>query len=284
LRQITKSGGLWYRKRDEKETWALAPFVVGMWEMNVDKIDEEFKEIHQEYGRSAKIDAPIRRGDTRQMRVIPIRETLIPEHRVAQYDEIAALVEKAGKSIGVMECVCRKYKRMEGHTCEYTDRHNCCTTFMDFAEQLIDQGVARRMGRNEALAMFDEFRALGMVLMPSATEEPTFVCSCCKDCCMAVAGLRHSQKPAEAALSNYYSSVSAEDCTGCGECEEYCPMDAISIESGTAEVNRDRCIGCGVCVSRCETGAITLQPKEKSVKLPMDRDYMYKLFNALREK
>ena len=86
FRQIAKSGGLWHRKRDDREAWATAPFVAGMWEMNVDKIDAEFKAIHQEYGRSARIDAPIRRGDTRQMRVLPILGSLIPERRVAHYD------------------------------------------------------------------------------------------------------------------------------------------------------------------------------------------------------
>jgi Pyruvate/2-oxoacid:ferredoxin oxidoreductase delta subunit len=282
LNGIVRSGGLYHRRTESKETWALAPFVVGMWEMNVDRIDPEFKTIHDDYRHSPKIDPPVRREQARQMRVIPIRESVAVERRVAQYDEITELVEKAGDSIGVMECICRKYKRMDGHTCEYTDRHESCTTFLSFAEQLIEEGVARRATRDEALAMFADFRSRGMALMPAATREPTFVCSCCKDCCKALNGLRMSERPADNAMSNYYSVVSAENCTGCRECEKYCPMDAITVQSGIAVVYEARCIGCGVCVSRCESEAIGLTPKDTQVTLPRDMDDMWERFHALR--
>jgi MinD superfamily P-loop ATPase len=54
-----------------------------------------------------------------------------------------------------------------------------------------------------------------------------------------------------------------QDCTGCGECVEYCRFDAIKTES-VPNTNGDRywidnhaCDGCGVCVRHCPEEAIT---------------------------
>jgi ferredoxin len=61
-----------------------------------------------------------------------------------------------------------------------------------------------------------------------------------------------------------YAAVAAVDkntCVGtdrCGRCVGLCPVDAISVSSSRATVNRDACTGCGLCVSVCPTGAIAL--------------------------
>lgn len=46
-------------------------------------------------------------------------------------------------------------------------------------------------------------------------------------------------------------------CTGCGNCLNVCPVDAISLVEGKAEVS-DECTLCGMCVDSCEFGAISL--------------------------
>lgn len=43
-------------------------------------------------------------------------------------------------------------------------------------------------------------------------------------------------------------------CTGCGNCEKDCPVDAIKVVSGKAEV-AEHCVGCGVCIRTCFFGA-----------------------------
>lgn len=70
-------------------------------------------------------------------------------------------------------------------------------------------------------------------------------------------------------------------CTGCGVCEQYCPVEAIDnynagmgvvpgifVEYQQAvprifAINRDVCIGCGLCAQYCETGAVDYDQKEK---------------------
>lgn len=51
--------------------------------------------------------------------------------------------------------------------------------------------------------------------------------------------------------------VKQEECTGCGKCEDACPVEAIKVVEGKAIVNDD-CIDCGSCVDECPVEAISL--------------------------
>jgi pyruvate formate lyase activating enzyme len=47
----------------------------------------------------------------------------------------------------------------------------------------------------------------------------------------------------------------AERCIGCGACVGACPVDAVSLENGTAVTNRPLCTGCGACIEVCPSQA-----------------------------
>ena len=53
-------------------------------------------------------------------------------------------------------------------------------------------------------------------------------------------------------------SINKEKCTGCGDCVDTCPVEALSIKNEKAVVN-DECIDCGACVDTCPNNAISLQ-------------------------
>ncbi len=54
------------------------------------------------------------------------------------------------------------------------------------------------------------------------------------------------------------AKVDPEKCTGCGDCVEECPTDAIKLENEKAVVIEDECVDCGACVDVCPSEAITL--------------------------
>lgn len=54
------------------------------------------------------------------------------------------------------------------------------------------------------------------------------------------------------------AQVDADQCVGCGRCEQHCRFNAIRVQDGTALVNEFACEGCGVCVSVCQAGAVAL--------------------------
>lgn len=46
------------------------------------------------------------------------------------------------------------------------------------------------------------------------------------------------------------------DCTACGRCVKACPVGAIGLPEGGAEVNESACIGCMRCYRACPARAI----------------------------
>ena len=68
--------------------------------------------------------------------------------------------------------------------------------------------------------------------------------------------------PAEMVQNNYLSTIDKDLCTGCGDCIEVCPMEAIKTENALAEVMEQRCIGCGLCVGACPVEAISMKERE----------------------
>ena len=53
--------------------------------------------------------------------------------------------------------------------------------------------------------------------------------------------------------------VDRDACTGCGNCVEICPVEAIEIQDEKAVVNNDECVDCGSCESECPVEAIKVE-------------------------
>jgi len=62
-------------------------------------------------------------------------------------------------------------------------------------------------------------------------------------------------------------------CTGCGECVEVCPTDAIHLEKGVAVIDQAECSECEVCLGACPEGAIlsVSEPVAEEAGLPAVR-------------
>ncbi|MGB9668869.1 MAG: indolepyruvate ferredoxin oxidoreductase subunit alpha [Anaerolineales bacterium] len=64
-------------------------------------------------------------------------------------------------------------------------------------------------------------------------------------------------------------TVNQAKCTGCGSCLDTCPMEAIQIINGKAQIDSALCRECEVCINICPTGALTVaSPQMLPVKHP----------------
>ncbi|MCP4677778.1 MAG: 4Fe-4S dicluster domain-containing protein [Deltaproteobacteria bacterium] len=51
--------------------------------------------------------------------------------------------------------------------------------------------------------------------------------------------------------------VNKEECTGCEECVEECPAEAIKIVDDVAVIDAGECTECSACVDTCPAEALT---------------------------
>ncbi len=62
--------------------------------------------------------------------------------------------------------------------------------------------------------------------------------------------------------------IDKNKCTGCGACINVCPVSAIIMKEGKAEIDMDKCIRCGKCHDVCPVDAI----RHDSEKIPIEVD------------
>lgn len=53
-------------------------------------------------------------------------------------------------------------------------------------------------------------------------------------------------------------SVDPTRCTGCGDCVEACPIEAIELPAEVAQIDAGVCVECGTCADACRRRAISL--------------------------
>jgi len=271
LDEIVSKGGIKRKVKDNQKHYAILPLVLwGMYEHQVKRLDQNFLNDVGQY-LMGEFGLEMATGRLPKMRVIPIEESVKTEHNITTYDELKYLIEQAGDQIAVQDCVCRKVFDMQGNPCEVTDRREVCMSMGELADLYVEEGWARKLSKEEALELARKNEEEGLVLMPSNAIEPTFMCSCCSDCCGMLSMIKNFPKPAEAVGSNYLVEVDAKHCKKCETCIKRCPTDAVKLNETRSVIDLKRCIGCGLCVPTCPENAIHLIKKEKEI-IPLKTD------------
>jgi Na+-translocating ferredoxin:NAD+ oxidoreductase subunit B len=270
-------GGLLYDRKKNLKRYSLANWAIGMFELQVNRMNKEFAKIADKYLLDTYYKEFHRKDRPTQMRTIPIEKSLSPDYTVGTYDNVKDIIKDTVDKIALVNCVCRQEHDLLEEPCQVSDVRTCCISFNTFADTSIENGNGEEVSKDELYKLLAKYQEEGFILQPENSQNPNYMCVCCRDCCGVLNMARKFPKPAEYYSSNFYAQVNSDLCSGCENCLSRCPMGAIDMIESIANVNLDRCIGCGNCTYNCSTGAMELHKKEKEIPPPKD-------FNALYQK
>ncbi len=267
------------------------PFAVGLYEFQVDRLTRSF-----EYEASAYMDEAFMvdfiQEKPRQMRTIPINETILPDRAVSQYDNIRYVIEKSPGPFALQNCICRQGRELLGQKCRQTDMKQTCLALESAAAQVITENRGTKLTKQQTLDFLRQAEQEGLVLQAQNTQHPVFICSCCSCCCAILSRVKKLPNPGSFLHSNYIVKIDPTHCIGCGLCVPRCPMNALSLVDKTskkketspserktytqlAAADPDRCIGCGLCISACTSHAISMQCRSEVESPPKSAMMMY---------
>lgn len=257
LERMAVNGLLFRFKRKGTTLYSAIPFVVGIYEYQVNNMDKEFAGLMDRYWEEGFAEAVNRQ--TAPLRPIAVNRAVDARTAVATYDDSRAMIE-GQEQIAVANCICRMEKGLLDKGCDMP--MEVCLGFGPHASHCVEIGMSRWISREEALQIMDQCEEAGLVPMPTNSQIPIAICNCCGDCCGVLTSIKKHPRPVEAVLSNQYAVIDVELCMACEICLERCQMDAIVLgPEELAVVDLNRCIGCGLCVTTCPDEAISLEAK-----------------------
>jgi len=153
-----------------------------------------------------------------------------------------------------------------------------CLKFDDLAEYLIKREIGREVTKQEALEIIKKAEEDGLVhFVDNALGDIKHNCNCCGCCCWALGPIKRREIPRDEIMATYFIRYTdEEECIGCGDCIEVCPVDALAMGNDFPIADEDWCIGCGLCIIKCPQSAVKLRAKSEQIP-PRD-------FRALHEK
>ncbi len=266
MEEMAQKGLLFRHRKGDLVRYATPPFVIGIYEHQVMRIDTKFAKKFEEYFERA-FGPSLESFQTPLLRTIPVNRQLVAAYPVAPYEDVLGIIDDQ-KKIAVAPCICRTIARLNAKGCEKTTEN--CFLFGSYADYYVENGLGRFINKEEAKEIIKKNEEEGLVMQPFNSQKAGGMCSCCGDCCGILRSLKMQPKPAHAIRSNYYAQVEGELCTGCEACAERCQIEAINVDDGISKINLDRCIGCGLCVSTCPVEAIALiqKPQEQQYEPP----------------
>lgn len=264
LAKMAKRGLLWHSKEGETSLYRLAPFVVGIYEAQLESMDHELAHLVEEYLANGGATG-IMKPQPALHRVIPAQKAVKSE-LILPYDDVKAVLLDS-KSFGLQDCVCRTQQKHIGHKCDFPLR--TCLFFSQFESPPHRYTISKE----EALAFLDKAEEIGLVhTVSNVTKGIGYVCNCCGCCCGILRGITEWGIENSVAYANYLAVIDPVECLGCGICRKRCQVHAISEKNSVSVVDLKKCIGCGLCVSGCPSGAAKLKrkPDNETVNPPTD--------------
>ncbi len=266
LESMSKKGLIFRFRREGKTLYNSTPFMIGLYEYSVKKIDKDLAKIFKEYYDTALLDE-MGASNVPGFKIVPIEETIESDTVLYPYQILKESIRNS-RVISVTECICRKETRLNEEGCNHPIEN--CLSFGIAAEYYIENGMGREITAEEAIKIVEEADQSGLVHASANSKHLSNICNCCPCCCASMKGMTKFGHDKQKYMNAIFESIiDQEACVGCGLCVDRCPVKAIILDD-YAIVNRDLCLGCGLCASVCSEEAIVLEPRKDGVE-PFNR-------------
>lgn len=239
-------------------------------------VNYKFRKESKPHQSIVAVNEPEKKGNQRHLAVG--QAVAVPEAKIYPPGTINELIETYGDEnrIAVVHCFCRQWRKLLHEPCRFDIPSESCVVIGAASKYAVDYGIGRYISKGEALEIIGEIQKKGAIHQVFHEDEDIHrpeiaICNCCWDCCGVLASYNKGVFPLH--LKSYYAARIADQslCNGCGKCETYCPVNAITVEDGNSRIDTNKCIGCGQCAFQCPEGAFGLEFKERSVLLPLQK-------------
>ena len=266
LMTMAKSGQLLTIKLGGGRFFKMLPWVFGIYEFQLGRMDREFAELVEVYWPVYSQQFFTKKPQLMQTLAI---EEVIPFHQEAlPYQKVSTIIEN-GRSFLVNECICKKERGLLDKPCDKPTE--VCLAIAPVPGVFDKSPLGRVISKDEAYALLNKAEEAGLVhLTGNVQVGQIYICNCCKCCCGVLRAINDFNMPASMVInSHYYAEINAELCIGCGVCaNERCQVKAIEETGDAYHVIPDRCIGCGLCIGYCPAEAIQLVHKDQAALVP----------------
>jgi Na+-translocating ferredoxin:NAD+ oxidoreductase subunit B len=258
LESMARKGLIFRIRRDGKALFNAAPFMIGLYEYSVKKVDTEMAALFKEYYETAFLDE-MGASNVPGFKVLPVEENIRADTVLLPSYRIEESIREA-RRISVTDCMCRKEARLTGEGCDAP--LETCLSFGVAADYYIENGMGREISADEAIAILREADKAGLVHAGANARHLSNICNCCPCCCASMKGITRRGHDTRKYMNPLFEAVvDAEACAGCEACLERCPVGAISSDD-SIRIDRGKCLGCGLCAGVCPNAAIALHLRE----------------------
>ncbi len=268
LKEMASKGLARVERGERQLLFALEPFVVGFYEAQLPRMDEELAALFEQYylesmGVGNKVEPAIHR-------IIPVQEAIPHEITIFPYEQASRMLEEA-KAWGVRDCICRVQQKLIGKGCDHPVE--ACLTFAPVEGVFDHSTVDRAIDLEEALRILHQTEEAGLIHSTgNYISGIDYICNCCTCCCGIMRGVVEFGFLDAVAHSDFSAVIDEDQCINCGDCLPRCSFDAISLGEVFAAIDQAHCMGCGLCASACTVDALHLERRPAGESEPVPQN------------